>query len=156
MNEIDTDNFTMRKPCPKCSHVFGRLFEKNGQDTVRCVQCGEFCYNAPRTETGRAQRSVSTVHAAIRPSQRYRIIERGGAKCELCGARGNLHVGHIISVEVGLEFAMTEVDLNDDENLLCICEQCNLGQGCAPMPIRVAVSVLRARMSWRDRELKKS
>lgn len=29
------------------------------------------------------------------------------------------------------------------------------GQGNEPMPLRVAVAVLRARISWRDREAKK-
>lgn len=139
---VDPDRFTMRAPC-RCGENLGRIVEKNGQDTVRCISCNAYCYCAPR--------SVSTVHKAIRTSQRERILERATVKCELCGARGNLHVGHIISVEIGLGFGLTEIELNDDENLLCLCEECNLGMGSKPMPMRVAIVVLRARISWRDR-----
>lgn len=148
--EIDRERFEMRAPCPKCDGTLGRIVEKNGQDTVRCIGCNHYCYCAPRVETGRARRSVSTVHKAIKPGQRARILNRAGAKCEVCGARGNLHVGHIVSVDVGLNFGLTELELNDDENLLCLCEECNLGMGSEPMPMRVAIVVLRARIAWRD------
>lgn len=147
---IDREQFEMRKPCPNCGGTEGCIVEKNGQDTVRCTSCARFCYNAPRVETGREQRSVTTVHEAIRPKQRARILARASARCEVCGARGNLHVGHIVSVVVGLNFSLTEVELNDDENLLCLCEECNLGQGKEPMPLRVAAAVLRARIAWRN------
>lgn len=147
---IDRENFEMRKPCPECSGTTGRIVERNGQDTVRCTGCSRFQYNAPRVETGREQRSVTTVHEAIRPKQRARILSRASARCEVCGARGNLHVGHIVSVVVGLNFGLTEAELNDDENLMCLCEECNLGQGKEPMPLRLAIVVLRARIAWRD------
>lgn len=148
-------NITMRSSCPGCGADQGLVEEKNGQDTVRCLACDRFCYNAPRVETGRKQRSTSTVHAAIKPKQRARILMRASCKCEVCGARGILHVGHVVSVDSGLRFGLTEVELNDDENLLCMCEQCNLGLGSEPMPLRTAIAVLRARMSWRDREASK-
>lgn len=141
----------MRAPCPNCGATAGVVLERKGQDTVRCLACDRWCYNAPRTETGRAVRSTSTVHAAIKPKQRARILMRASSKCEVCGARGILHVGHIISVDVGLQFGLDETLLNDDENLLCMCEQCNLGLGDEPMPLRVAIAVLRARVTWRDR-----
>lgn len=150
-NNIDRERFEMRKPCPKCESTLGRIREVNGQDTVRCIGCNAHCYNAPRVETGREQRSLTTIHEAIKPKQRARIIERATARCEVCGNRDNLHVGHIISVKVGVNFGLTEVELNDDENLLCLCERCNLGQGAEPMSLRLAISVLRARISWRNK-----
>ena len=149
MSEIDRDSYQMRAPCPSCDCMIGRIEERNGQDTVRCNACDRHCYNAPRVETGRAQRSSSTVHAAIKPKQRARILMRASSKCEVCGARGILHVAHIISVDSGLNFGLTEVEINDDENLLCMCEQCNLGLGKEPMPLRVAIAVLRARLAWK-------
>lgn len=150
-NNVDRDRFTMRTPCKRCSGTLGQVVEKNGQDTVRCLGCQTHCYNAPRTETGRAQRSVTTVHEAVKPKQRARILDRASAKCEVCGSRGNLHVGHIVSVAVGLNFGLTEVELNDDENLLCLCEECNLSQGAEPMSMRLAIVVLRARIAWRNK-----
>lgn len=148
---IDRDNFAMRVPC-SCGHTHGRIIERNGQDTVRCLGCDKHCYNAPRTETGRAQRSVTTVHAAIKPKQRAKIIMRDGARCVWCrSADRNLHVGHIISVDAGMQFGLSDAEINDDENLVALCEECNLGQGNEPMPLRIAISVLRARIAWRDR-----
>lgn len=142
--------YQMRVPCPACGHQLGVVQEKNGQDTVRCAKCNRHCYNAPRVETGREQRTVTTVHNGIKPKQRARILSRASARCEVCGARGNLHVGHIVSVDAGLRAGLTERELNDDENLLCQCEECNLGWGKEPMPLRLAVVVLRARISWRN------
>ncbi len=138
----------MREPCKDCGCEAGDVQEKNGQDTVRCRKCSRFAYNAPRVETGRAVRSVSTVHAAIKPKQRSRILSRAGGKCEVCGARERLHVGHIVSVVVGLGYGMTEVELNDDENLMSLCEECNLGQGAEPMSLPLAIAVLRSRIAW--------
>ena len=146
---IDRDNFTMRALCLGCGNDSGKLIERNGQDTVRCLRCDRFQYNAPRTETGREQRSITTIHAAIKPKQRARIILRDGGRCILCGATGNLHVGHLVSVEAGFLGGLTDDEINDDENLVAQCEECNIGIGSEPMPLRVAIVVLRARISWR-------
>jgi 5-methylcytosine-specific restriction endonuclease McrA len=146
MNDVARPH-ALRAPCV-CGSELGVVLERNGQDTVRCARCEKFQYNAPRVETGRVQRSVSTVHAAIRPKQRARILERAGARCEVCGARDRLHVGHILAVAVGLSYGLTEVELNHDENLLALCEECNLGQGGAPMSLRLAIAIVRARIAW--------
>ena len=152
---IDRDRYTMRKPCPKCDGIIGRLVERNGQDTVRCLGCGEFCYCAPRTETGRAERTHATVHKGVKPQLRARILERDGLRCQWCKADDKpLHVGHIISVDAGLIFGLSDDDINDEENLVAQCEACNLGLGAEPMPLRVAIVLLRARISWRKREAK--
>lgn len=51
MSTIDRDNFTMRRACV-CGSTVGRVVEKGGQDTVTCLRCERFQYNAPRSETG--------------------------------------------------------------------------------------------------------
>ena len=140
----------MRAACRGCSCDLGVVREVSGQDTVRCSACDRFAYNAPRVETGRAQRSVTTVHNGIKPKQRSRILERASKRCEVCGNAGNLHVGHILSVDAGLAYGVTEELLNDDENLICQCEECNLGQGATPMSLRLAVVILRCRVTHRD------
>lgn len=138
----------MRSLCKGCNDNMGVVAEVNGQDTVRCRTCDRFQYNAPRTETGRAARTVTTVHNGIKPKQRARILMRALARCEVCGSRDSLHVGHILSVEVGVEYGLADDMINHDENLLAMCAECNLGQGSEPMPLAVAVSILRARISW--------
>jgi hypothetical protein len=121
-NEPELDNaFKMRVPCKHCGSEVGEIRTTNGQDCVYCC-CGKYAgYNAPKTETGRAVRSVSTVHEAIKPKLRSRILERATGRCELCGAKGDLHVGHIVSVEAGMRQGMTDREINSEENLCCMC-----------------------------------
>ncbi len=148
---IDREQFTMRKPC-KCGGTFGAITEVNGQDTVRCKSCNRHCYNAPRTETGREQRSVTTVHNGIKPKLRSRILQRDGHACVLCRAIDvPLHVGHIVSVDAGMATGLTDAEINDEENLIAQCEECNLGQGSQPIPLSVAIRILKARISWRNK-----
>jgi 5-methylcytosine-specific restriction endonuclease McrA len=147
------DQFTMREPCKRCGAITGRILEKNGQDTVRCLGCNAYCYCAPRTETGREQRSVSTIHNGVKPKLRARILERDGYRCVLCKAEDvRLHVGHVVSVDAGFATGLTDAEINDEENLIAQCEECNLGQGAQPIPLRVAIAILRARISWRNKE----
>jgi hypothetical protein len=141
----------MRALCVRCGGTSGRITTKSGQDCVYCTGCGAFAYNAPRVETGRAPRTVSTVHNGIKPKQRARLILRANGRCEMCGARGDLHVGHVLSVAVGLEHGLTERELNDDENLIAACPECNLGLGSEPMPTRLLVAILRARIACAKR-----
>lgn len=157
---IDREKFTMRAPCKHCGETLGRVAEKNGQDTVRCLGCGKHCYNAPRTETGREARSVRTLRKDLKPSDRARILERDGHRCVLCGATPNdpnvrLDVGHVVSVDAGLATGLSNEEINDDENLIAQCVECNLGQGSQPIPLRTAIAILHARISWRDKEAAK-
>lgn len=77
----------MRARCPDCGHPDGYIVTRGGQDTVRCAKCDRFCYNAPKSETGRETRSVRT-RRAVRPSQRSRVLCRDNAACFICGRRG--------------------------------------------------------------------
>lgn len=140
----------LRKPCTGCGGTEGYIEPKGAQDVVRCAGCERFQYNAPRTETGKRQRTVSTVHAAIKPKTRARILLRANGHCELCGASGELHVGHLLSVKRGLALGMTEAELNADENLCAMCAECNLGLGKEPVPVRFVVAILMARLRRDD------
>jgi hypothetical protein len=138
----------MRQPCKKCGGTFGKITTKGQQDCVYC-DCGAFCYNAPKTETGRKVRSVSTVHEAITTKKRWRIIERANGRCEVCGKRKDINVGHILSVDVGVKMGMTDLEINSDENLAAMCSECNLGLGKHPIPARMLVALIVARTSQR-------
>lgn len=139
----------MRDTCRfGCWTSTGVIKTKNGQDCVYCANCHKFQYNAPKTETGREARSISTVHRAIKPKQRARILERGNGQCELCGKRNApLHVGHLLSVKHGLDRGMTDAEINSDENLASFCDECNLGLGEEPVSLRFAFSLLMARLN---------
>lgn len=137
----------MRRECAACGSTVGEIKSKGGQDCVFC-QCGKFQYNAPKTETGRAVRSVSTTHEAIKPNQRYRILARANHCCELCHKSNcNLHLSHAVSVLDGHKLGLPDIVINSDENLLALCEECNLGQGRATLPIRLLAGMLMARTS---------
>ncbi len=145
--------YKMRAPCV-CGCELGTITETGAQDVVRCLECKKHCYNAPRTETGKKVRTVQNVHEAIRPKLRARIIERATGKCELCGKRPvdgiALHVAHVISVEQGLANGLTEIQLNDPENLVCACDECNLGMGKQTVPLRMLIAILMARVGRKD------
>jgi 5-methylcytosine-specific restriction endonuclease McrA len=128
--------YKMRAPCAKCGQELGAVTTKSNQDVVRCAQCDAYQYCAPKTETGRAPRTVQTTHEAIKPKQRARILERASSKCELCGAIDKpLHVGHMLSVEAGHAEGLSDDAINSDDNLAALCDECNLGLGAKTVEI---------------------
>ncbi len=131
--EIDAlPDCELREPCKQCGTKRGKGPQKvNGQNTVRCAVCRRFQYNAPKSETGEAVRSIRS-REDVDSFQRARIFERDGAICGLCARRSPdviLHVAHLISVADCIEYGFGSVDYNDDANLFVACEECNLGQG---------------------------
>ena len=147
--DLTIEPYVMRKPCKNCGHQYGYIIEKGAQDCVYCDECKVWQYNAPRVETGKKVRSTQTVHAAIKPALRAEVLLRATGRCELCGAKpdtASLHVGHLISVECGLAEGMTDDQINSLDNVCCLCDQCNLGLGKQPVPLRLAVSMVMARL----------
>lgn len=145
--------FTMRASCRWCTNTLGRIETRNGQDCVFCTECDKFQYNAPKTETGREPRTVTTVHNGIKPGQRARILLRANGSCELCHAANKpLHVGHLLSVNEGLKQGLTEAQINADENLSAMCDECNLGLSDQPVPLRLVIAILIARLKFNDDE----
>jgi len=139
----------LRKRCV-CGGENGRIQTRSGQDCVFCEACSKWQYNAPKVETGRAVRSVSTTHEAIKPAQRSRIIERANCRCERCGKPASksvtgLHVGHILSVAEAHKQGLEDSIINSDENLICECDECNLGHGKGVLPVRFLIALLVAR-----------
>lgn len=119
----------MRAPCQRCGGSMGRLETHGGQDCVYCLNCGKHCYNAPRTETGRAVRSLRT-RPRIPPSQRSRILALDAYACVLCHTTAReLDIGHLVSVKEGTERGVPEASLYDDINLAAMCALCNSGLG---------------------------
>lgn len=139
----------LRSPCTYCGGSDGRIITVNGQDTVRCADCDRYQYNAPKTETGRKPRTVQTVHDGITAKLRARVLLRENGQCAICGSRHNLHVGHMLSVADGLTEGLTEAVLNSMDNLAAMCAACNLGMGDEPVPLRLAVAIVRRRAARR-------
>lgn len=137
---------TLRSPCKRCAGTLGSITTSNGQDVVRCASCDTYQYNAPKVETGREARTVSTIHEGIKTKQRARVLLRANHVCEICNQRKPLHVGHILSVKKGLSQGLTEVQLNSDENLAAMCDECNLGIGDQALPMWLCIGLLRARL----------
>jgi 5-methylcytosine-specific restriction endonuclease McrA len=134
----------MRAPCPRCGGDDGNVATVNGQDTVRCAECNQFCYNAPRSETGREARSLRT-RPNIRPSQRARILARDNGTCILCHRSGvPLDVGHLISVHDGYLVGLSDADLSSDDLLAAMCTACNSGLSKRSLPPRWLAAALWA------------
>lgn len=143
---FDRHPITMTRPCPKCGGRDGLVTTVGPQDPVRCKTCDTFVYNASKVETGREVRSTSTVHKGITSKKRARILERATCRCEMCGKKDCiLHVGHLLSVEDGLKQGLTELELNSDENLSAMCDECNLGLGKNSLPLRLCIAILKSR-----------
>ncbi len=73
-----------------------------------------------------AKPASSYQRQSISKSLRYRVLERDGFKCVVCGRSANspnveLQVDHIIPVSKG--------GTNRFENLRTLCTDCNLGKG---------------------------
>lgn len=138
-----------RKECPggrcACGSSEGLIETKNLQDVVRCRVCNKFFFNAPKTLTGREARTLKTTHEAITTKQRFRIIERACGRCETCGSRSLLTVGHVVSVADGHAAGLSDQIINSDENLICQCAECNSGAGKGTIPLRIYVAILNAR-----------
>lgn len=144
----------MRAPCSRCGGTNGTITTSGGQDTVRCADYGHYCYNAPRSETGRERRSLRT-RPTIRPSQRSRILVRDNGTCILCHRSDlPLELGHLVSVHDGHLIGMSDADLASDENLAAMCAPCNAGWGKQSLPphlVAAAIWARRANGSGRSR-----
>ena len=137
--------YPMRAPCRYCGHEFGVITPRGGQQCVFCESCGRLAYNAPKTETGEALRTVTTLHNGIRPKQRMRVLAACSLRCVICGANGEnviLHVGHLLSVADGLALGLTETEINADANLAAFCEECNLGLGQESIAPRLLAAIV--------------
>lgn len=142
---MTTTAHPLRSPCSRCGHEHGSITERSGQDVVRCAGCDTYQYCAPRQETGRAVRSVST-RPDIKPSRRLRILERDGNTCVSCHrADRPLQLGHLISVADGIKFEIPDDLIWHDWNLAPFCDECNLGQGAASVSVRLLWQCLRVR-----------
>jgi 5-methylcytosine-specific restriction endonuclease McrA len=157
---VETKPYTMREPCRWCLrdgktvHV-GHVRESNGQDVVRCAECRRQCYNAPRSETGRPQRSIKS-RPDLKPGQRERILALHGSRCFHCGRTPSdgviLHIAHVLSVKEGRAQGATDEELWDDSNLYPACEECNLAMGSKSLEPILNLRLIRARLQ-RGRQL---
>lgn len=141
---------TMRSRCNGlgCGSTEGEVRPRGDQQCVYCATCGKYAgYNAPKAELGLARRSISTTHAAIKPKDRVRIIERSNGRCELCGRGDGIHhVGHMISVADGHADGLSDAEINSDENIAAMCEECNLGLGAQSVRLRTFARILFRRL----------
>lgn len=150
---FDPNAFPLRNPCVQCGGELGHIVVRNGQNTVRCNGCDTYAgFNAPKSETGETQRSVRS-RPTRRPSDRARVLLRDGYRCVLCGKRQGDDViiveGHLISRDIGKQIGLSDDEIDHDENLAAMCEECNSGLSSEPVPMPTMIAVLRARISWR-------
>jgi 5-methylcytosine-specific restriction endonuclease McrA len=137
----------MREPCRGCGCEDGTIEERGAQDVVRCLDCNRHCYNAPRVETGKAVRTVQTVHEAIKPKQRARVLARDNFRCVLCGSTKDLHADHVVPVKEAFDAGWNDAQINSDENLIASCAACNLGRGSTLLPLRSVITLYMRKLA---------
>lgn len=136
--------------CKYCDSTKLSTRAKGPHIELYCQDCERHQQFVRKETAGVSKRTVQSTHAAIRPKDRARVIERATARCEMCGRRDViLNVSHFLSVAEGHAAGLTDDEINCDENLSCMCEECNLGIGRNPVPLRLAVAIIRARNNQR-------
>jgi hypothetical protein len=123
-------DYPLREKCRYCGATMGTILVVNGQDTVRCGGCGRGLYNAPKTETGRALRTLT--REEVPPGVAYVVKERAHFRCEFCGKgpmEAVLDVDHLISVHDVQAMGIVVRFANHIDNLAFLCNICNSGKG---------------------------
>lgn len=136
--------FTMRSPCA-CGCASGYIRPANGQDVVRCAQCGRYAYCAPKAETGK-RKLVLAERLGVKPSVRARILREWDHRCAFCGVEahhtpeGGLHLAHLVDRQDAARYGLLDELIDDPLNLVPGCSACNLGEGkLGPRHIRLIV-----------------
>ncbi len=132
--------------CQKCGSSETVMKETGPHCGLHCAGCGKWLRWVSKTDAGLKKRTVQTTHAAIKPKLRSDVLLRATGKCELCGKRDSfMHVGHLISVDSAHAAGLSDDVINSSENLCAMCEECNLGIGKEPVPLRLAIAMIMAR-----------
>ncbi len=141
---------------PECDGTEGTIETKSNQDCLTCNTCNRFQRNVSKVDSGRKPRTVKTTHDAIKTSVKNLVLHRCNGFCELCGKGppfAILQVSHIISVEYGHDHGLTDDQINDQENLIALCDECNLGGGKECLPLRFALRVVWARLGRKKSDI---
>ncbi len=122
----------MREACKKCRSTDGTIEQRNGQACVFCADCGSWCYNAPRTETGAPRRSTQS-QPGISPKTKARVLAAHGDRCFRCGRSSGvdgvvLHIDHIVARAAAERAGLYDHHIESDANLVPFCDECNLGK----------------------------
>ena len=133
----------LREPCNECGCIEGTITTKGGQDVLYCANCRRYQYCAPRTETGRATRTLR--RTAIPPSKRARVFARHHNACVGCGAHPptvELVIGHLVPRDEAINLGLPEHLADHDLNLAPMCPECNSGIGKNPIAIGLMYRLL--------------
>lgn len=100
------------------------FFAKQAADAAKAKQAP-----APTKRTPTTRASAPYERAKMRPSLRFKILQRDGFKCVLCGRAAadgaKLHVDHKVAIAIGGK--------TEETNLHSLCQDCNLGKGVLPL-----------------------
>jgi len=139
----------LRAPCASCGGTDGYTVEKNGQDVARCSGCDTYQYNAPRIETGRAVRTLSS-RPGLTPSARARVFDIHDNRCIVCGRTSpdvQLDLEHLISREDADRHGFLDELIDSEWNLAPMCAECNSGKrtlGSASVRLMYRVLLIKA------------
>lgn len=98
---------------------------------VHAADCPEsgVTIEAPKTAPAKVHRVAPEDRHEIPLSLRYRVLKRDSFKCVICGRSPALEVGLELHVDHIIPFSKGGKTV--EQNLRCLCKDCNLGKGAS-------------------------
>jgi 5-methylcytosine-specific restriction endonuclease McrA len=139
----------LKRPCKTCGGTDGFAVLHGPGYLACCSRCEKSLggYFVSKVDMGIAKRSVRS-QPGVSTTAHSRILERDRWACMECGRRPPdvaLEVGHLISKAQGQFIGMTAGELNSDENLYAVCQECNAGRSTRSIDPIMLFRLMRAR-----------
>lgn len=116
----------------KCGNSDYFIAWNNRHLAAHCIKCGTWFKFVSHTRMSiNTNRNNKRMHN-VPPKQRFRILKRDQYRCQTCGITSQettLHVDHKTSIKDATTQGWNKQQINADENLWTLCENCNLGKG---------------------------
>ncbi len=136
-------HYLMRKPCYHCGSEYGEVTNVGYSYPCRCERCGRYQYHVPKADLGLGPRRI---RRPVMLKTRTDVLVRANGMCEICGAKEDVEVGHILSRKHCQQWDIPPELWDHPDNLIAMCKPCNLGLSERDLPLKLFVAILLRRV----------